>query len=133
MSAHFERIVVFLVMSFLVLLFSWIYMRDRQQRVGLWMIGWISIFVHFTATLFASFSVISSGLADWLAVVTLEIAGMSQGLRLAETERHFSGIDRRPFTHLHHIVVSSNPPHMDVPKHCGPGLGHGIGAAHFLL
>src|ERR1700724_1942926 len=77
MSAHFERIVVFLVMSFLVLLFSWIYMRDRQQRIGLWMIGWISIFVHFTAALLASFSLISSGFADWMAVATLEIAGMS--------------------------------------------------------
>jgi Tfp pilus assembly protein PilN len=53
-------------MMILVALFTWIYQRDKQQRVRLWMIGWIAILVHFGVSLLASFHLISSSLADGL-------------------------------------------------------------------
>ena len=54
------------VMMILVALFTWIYQRDKQQRVRLWMIGWSAILVHFGVSLLASFHLISSSLADGL-------------------------------------------------------------------
>jgi PAS domain S-box-containing protein len=75
-STHFEKIVIFSVMSVLVMLFTWIYMRDRQQRVGLWMLGWIAIFVHFAAELLADFSFLTTAWADFIEVATLEVAGI---------------------------------------------------------
>jgi len=42
MSPKIEQIVIFTVMSILVTLFGWIYLRDRKQRIGLWMIGWVA-------------------------------------------------------------------------------------------
>lgn len=75
MPPQIEQITVSIVMSILVSLFAWIYLRDRQGRVGLWMVGWIAILLHFTASLAFTFHVISSRWADWLAVFTLEVAG----------------------------------------------------------
>lgn len=62
-------------MSILVTLFTWIYVRDRQQRVGLWMLGWISIFIHFTAVMLASFSLLAPTWGNFIRVGTLELAG----------------------------------------------------------
>jgi signal transduction histidine kinase/ActR/RegA family two-component response regulator len=77
-------------MMILVALFTWIYRRDRQQRVRLWMIGWSAILVHFGAALLDSFHLIQSGLADWLAYSTLIIAAASflvSMCAVAESER----------------------------------------------
>ena len=62
-------------MSFLVTLFTWIYVRDRQQRIGLWMLGWIAIFIHFAADLLASFSLLSPNWGNFIRIGTLELAG----------------------------------------------------------
>ena len=75
MSAQFEHIVVLCVMALLVTLFTWIYLRDRQWRVALWMIGWIAILIHFAAACLLSFSLISPTLQLWLAHSTLVFAG----------------------------------------------------------
>ena len=77
MSAQFEHIVVLCVMALLVALFTWIYLRDRQWRVALWMIGWIAILIHFAAACLLSFSLISPTLQLWLAHSTLVFAGTS--------------------------------------------------------
>ena len=77
MSSHLEQIVTFSVTSILVTLFTWIYLRDRQQRIGLWMIGWIAIFVHFTNELAWSYSLVSSQWYFLVKAATLEIAGVS--------------------------------------------------------
>ncbi len=58
-------------MSVLVGLFTWIYVRDRQPRARLWMIGWACIVAHFAGMLLFSFSLIPSRLADWSAYATL--------------------------------------------------------------
>ncbi|HEV3316830.1 MAG TPA: PAS domain S-box protein [Candidatus Angelobacter sp.] len=84
MSPKFEQIVVFTVMSILVTLFAWIYLRDRQQRIGLWMIGWIAIFIHFTAALLSSFSLLSENWFYFLNRATLEVAGVSFMLSVSE-------------------------------------------------
>jgi hypothetical protein len=47
MPPQFQRIVTLSVMIILVGLFTWIYSRDHQQRLRLWMIGWSFIVVHF--------------------------------------------------------------------------------------
>ncbi len=64
-------------MMILVALFTWIYQRDKQQRVRLWMIGWSAILVHFGVSLLESFHLIRSSLADWLAYATLIVAAAS--------------------------------------------------------
>ena len=58
-------------MMILVALFTWIYHRDKQQRVRLWMIGWSAILVHFGTALADSFHLMRAGLAAWLAYATL--------------------------------------------------------------
>jgi two-component system cell cycle sensor histidine kinase/response regulator CckA len=83
-SPQLEQIVIFSIMSILVTLFTWIYIRNRQQRVGLWMLGWISIFVHFAAALLASFSLLGRNWALFLKVGTLEVAGVSFVLSVSQ-------------------------------------------------
>jgi two-component system, sensor histidine kinase and response regulator len=77
MSPHVAHVVVVTVMTILVALFAWIYRRDRQQRMRLWLTGWIAILVHFAASLLVTFSVISGQLGDWVAVTTLLVAATS--------------------------------------------------------
>lgn len=77
MSPQFEQVVIFSVISVLVTLFSWIYVRDRQQRVGLWMLGWIAIFIHFSPLVFNNVSLLSANWKNFIKVSTLEIAGVS--------------------------------------------------------
>jgi len=71
MFPQFQRVVTLSVMSILVGLFAWIYVRDRQPRARLWMIGWACILVHFAGMLLFSFGLIPSRLADWSAYATL--------------------------------------------------------------
>ncbi len=84
MSPRFEEILVFVVMSILVSLFAWIYLRDRQQRVGLWMLGWIAIFVHFADPVFDDFLPWLKPLAFWISVTTLIMAGTCFLLSVSE-------------------------------------------------
>lgn len=62
-------------MSFLVMLFTWIYVRDRKQRMGLWMLGWIAIFIHFAGDLLASFHLLTPIWGNFIKIGTLELAG----------------------------------------------------------
>lgn len=75
MSPRFEDLVVFGVTSIVVALFAWIYIRDRQKRAGLWMLGWIAIFIHFAAPALANFLPWLAHYTDWIKVATLIVAG----------------------------------------------------------
>ncbi|HKD80205.1 MAG TPA: PAS domain S-box protein [Candidatus Angelobacter sp.] len=75
MSPRLEELVVFGVTSIVVALFAWIYTRDRQKRAGFWMLGWIAIFVHFTAPAVDDFLPWLMHYTDWIKVFTLIIAG----------------------------------------------------------
>ena len=77
MSPQFERVVIITIMTILVTLFSWIYMRDRQQRMGLWMLGWVWILIHFAALALVEFKLLPPQLARFVAIATLHLAGMS--------------------------------------------------------
>src|SRR5215510_2277137 len=84
MSARFEELVVFGVISILVSLFAWIYKRDREKRAGLWMLGWIAIFVHFTAPAIDDFFPWMMKSTPWIKVTTLLIAGTCFLLSVSE-------------------------------------------------
>ena len=71
MFPQFQRVVTLSVMSILVGLFTWIYVRDRHPRARLWMIGWSCIVAHFAGMLLFSFKLIPARLADWSAYSTL--------------------------------------------------------------
>ena len=71
MPPQFQRVVTLSVMIVLVALFAWIYAREHQQRLRLWMIGWGCIVIHFLGMLLASFSLMSHTVGDWLAYATL--------------------------------------------------------------
>src|SRR5579884_1100006 len=77
MSASFLHIVETALMSVLVLLFVWIYSRQRQPRVALWIAGWISVVVHFANGIVMSNMGEPSALVVWFAYATLVIAGAS--------------------------------------------------------
>jgi signal transduction histidine kinase/ActR/RegA family two-component response regulator len=84
MSPQLQHLVVWFVMAVLVALFTWLYFRERQQRVGLWVVGWIAVLVHFTAATLLSFGLISPALQMWLAYSTLIVAGTSFYLSVAK-------------------------------------------------
>ncbi|HEV2960682.1 MAG TPA: PAS domain S-box protein [Candidatus Angelobacter sp.] len=84
MSPKLEQVVIFTVMSILVMLFAWIYLRDRQQRMRLWMIGWVAIFIHFTAALLNTFSLLSDNWTLFFNRAMLEVAGVSFMLSVSE-------------------------------------------------
>jgi PAS domain S-box-containing protein len=75
MSSHFEELVVLAIMSILVMLFAWIYVRDPQRTSRLWMWGWVAICGHFAAPLLAAWLSQPSLLVEWIRIATLEIAG----------------------------------------------------------
>src|SRR5437773_3285621 len=77
MSLRTEQAVIFVVMSVLVTLFACIYLRNREKRVQLWMIGWIAVFLHFTAQLLGSFSLLHGNWLYFLRVAPLQAAGVS--------------------------------------------------------
>src|ERR1035438_8099938 len=71
MPPQFQRVVTLSVMVVLVTLFAWIYAREHQQRLRLWMIGWSFIVIHFLGMLLATFSLMPAAVGDWLAYATL--------------------------------------------------------------
>jgi signal transduction histidine kinase/CheY-like chemotaxis protein len=77
MFPQFARVLTLTVMTVLVALFTWIYIRDRQQRMRLWMTGWAAILFHFLGATLAAFGVIGEQLSDWLAYTTLIAAAYS--------------------------------------------------------
>ncbi|HZU31463.1 MAG TPA: PAS domain S-box protein [Candidatus Angelobacter sp.] len=75
MSPHFEEIVVFVVISIMVALFAWTYALDRQKRVGLWMLGWVAIFIHFAAPALDDSLPWVVAYTNWIKAATLILAG----------------------------------------------------------
>src|SRR5690348_14200558 len=75
MSPQFEQILVFLVMSIVLSLFTWIYLRDPQQKVGLWMLGWTAVLLHFAVPLVGIVLPLPLRLARWSNAATLLVAG----------------------------------------------------------
>ncbi|HSU33712.1 MAG TPA: ATP-binding protein [Bryobacteraceae bacterium] len=94
MSSQLGHGVVFFVMAVLVALFAWIYRRDRQQRVGLWMTGWAAILLDFATSWAFTFALVPQRLRDWMAVFTLEVAG---GCFLFSVSRAFATARPRLF------------------------------------
>ena len=92
MSNQFNRILILSVMTILVGLFSWIYLRDRQTRARLWMIGWIGIEIHFLAAALSSFRLIPPLLSSWLAYTTLLMSAAAFFLSVADLG---AGVRRR--------------------------------------
>lgn len=85
MFPQFQRVVTLTVMILLVTLFTWIYARERHQRVRLWMIGWICILIHFAGMALDSFGLIPPLLAIWLAYSTLIFGASSFYLSVSHT------------------------------------------------
>src|ERR1700683_587534 len=85
MFPQFQRVVKLSVRSILVGLFTWIYVRDRQPRARLWMIGWACIVCHFAGMLLVSFSLIPPRLPEWSAYSTLVAAASAFFLSVCET------------------------------------------------
>src|SRR5215470_7471944 len=82
-----EQILCFVVMSILVALFTWIYLRDRRREFGLWVMGWIAIFVHFAVKIAGLTAILPLPFASWLQVVTLIVAGTFFLLSVSEVFR----------------------------------------------
>jgi two-component system, cell cycle sensor histidine kinase and response regulator CckA len=88
MSPLFEQVLVFVVMSILVTLFTWIYLRDRQREFGLWLLGWIAICIHFAAPLAAHFWALPAPFAVWIRTAALIVAGTFFLLSVSEVFRN---------------------------------------------
>jgi len=71
---HFDRVLVFSVMTILVALFAWIYRRNRRPSERLWMTGWIAIEIHFGAALLFALARLTPAVAEWFAYSTLLVA-----------------------------------------------------------
>jgi PAS domain S-box-containing protein len=84
MSPRFEEIVVFGIITILVALFAWIYLRDRQKSIGLWMLGWTAIWVHFAAPAFVCYLHGMARFTPLLMVFTLIVAGTCFLLSVSE-------------------------------------------------
>ena len=77
MSAVFLHIVETGMMCVLVALFVWIYARERQPRLALWITGWTFVVVHFACGIVAANPRYAGPLFDWIAYATLLISGTS--------------------------------------------------------
>jgi PAS domain S-box-containing protein len=84
MSPRFEEFVVFAIITILVALFAWIYLRDRQKSTGLWMLGWSAILIHFAAPTFDNFFPSLMRFTDWIKISTLIVAGTCFLLSVSE-------------------------------------------------
>jgi PAS domain S-box-containing protein len=84
MSPRFEEFVVFGIISILVALFAWIYLRDRQKSIGLWMLGWIAIWVHFAAPAFGYYLRGAEHFTPLVMVLTLIVAATCFLLSVSE-------------------------------------------------
>src|SRR5262245_42765321 len=87
MSQAFQDIVVLIVMSVLVKLFAWLYLRERRRELALWLWGWIFISLHFALPVVDSFVHAPLRLRVWVHVVTLIIAGTAFFLSVSEVFR----------------------------------------------
>ncbi|HST79993.1 MAG TPA: PAS domain S-box protein, partial [Verrucomicrobiae bacterium] len=87
MSYRIEDFVVLCVISILVALFAWIYLRDRQPKTGWWLLGWTAILLHF-----AAFSLTDGLIPGWQEIgkainrATLVIAGTFFLLSVADVK-----------------------------------------------
>ena len=84
MSSSFVHIVETVLMAVLVLLFIWIYSRQRQPRVALWIAGWVAIVAHFANGIVMANMRQPSALVVWLAYATLIVAGASFVLSVSQ-------------------------------------------------
>jgi PAS domain S-box-containing protein len=101
MSPQFEQILVFLVMSIVLSLFTWIYLRDRQQNIRLWMLGWTAVLLHFAVPLVGIWLPLPLKLARWNNAATLLVAGSCFLLSVTEV---YIGRLRWYFTGLVSVV-----------------------------
>ena len=76
MSPRVEQAAIFVVMSVLVTLFTWIYLRNREKYVQFWMLGWIAVFLHFAAQVAWTFDLLHDPWAYFFRVSTIELAGV---------------------------------------------------------
>ncbi|PYP85045.1 MAG: hypothetical protein DMG65_21395 [Candidatus Angelobacter sp. Gp1-AA117] len=76
MSSRVEQVAIFVVMSVLVTLFTWIYLRSREKYVQFWMLGWIAVFLHFTAQLAGTFGLLHWPWLFFFRVSTIQLAGV---------------------------------------------------------
>jgi PAS domain S-box-containing protein len=90
MAPFFEQVLVFVVMSIVVALFTWIYLSDRRREFRLWLLGWIAIFVHFAIPVAAHFVPLSPQWIDWLGITALIVAGTFFLLSVSEVFRKTS-------------------------------------------
>ena len=77
MSPSFVHIVETVLMAVLVLLFIWIYSRQRQPRVALWIAGWTAIVAHFADGIVMANMREPAAIVIWFAYATLIVAGAS--------------------------------------------------------
>src|SRR5438034_745887 len=109
MSPFFEHLVVVGIMSFLVALFTWIYVRDRKQSRGLWVIGWMAMLGHVSTNLFSGSALVSAQWIAFLRILALEIASVSFLLSFSEL---YTGFRKRGvflFVVEWHSLLSSVP------------------------
>src|SRR5262245_57658555 len=87
MSQHFQDILVLTMMSVLVTLFTWLYLRERRRELALWLWGWIFISFHFAVPVIDSFVHAPPSLTFWVHAVTLVVAGTAFFLSVSEVFR----------------------------------------------
>src|SRR5262249_47161049 len=88
MSALCEQILIFAMMSVLVALFTWIYLRNQQHEFLFWLLGWSAIFVHFATPLAGHFLPLHGSVIEWISVTTLIMAGTFFLLSVSEVFRN---------------------------------------------
>ena len=76
MSPRVEQAAIFVVMSVLVTLFTWIYLRNREKYVQFWMLGWIAVFLHFAAQVAGTFDLLHEPWRYFFRVSTIQLAGV---------------------------------------------------------
>jgi PAS domain S-box-containing protein len=77
MSSLFTDSVETFLMAALVALFVWLYVNDRQRRLGLWVVGWTFVLLHFANSIAVVSSPTSSLLLIFNIYSTLIISGAS--------------------------------------------------------
>src|SRR5215472_12140214 len=82
-----EQVFCFVAMGVLVAMFTWIYLRDRRTYSGLWLLGWIAIFLHFAAEMAGLSWPQILPITDWLRIVTLVVAGAFFHLSVSDVFR----------------------------------------------
>jgi hypothetical protein len=123
MSPLFEQVLVFVVMSVLVTLFTWIYVSQRRREFRLWLLGWSAISVHFAAPVVGHLLPSAVGLTHWISVISLIVAGTFFLLSVSQVFRnprerlifvtmialaaslYFTGLDRGISTRWVYIVL----------------------------